>query len=256
MASPESDKQAAAPTPKRVPVVHKRTKKTYEEKHFPILSVVAILVALLAAFSQWYHNERLAQMRTRTEDVRTLWGRDGFEVPYEQFRILKTPAETGGEFLQLLQTVPAKVDGFYHRKPGSPVNHLHYHEDEDYEVVEGTLTLLMNGQNATYATGETVRVPKGTAHYFWNAEEAERLVVKLTLTPPGPLGVAFFENVAGLQRDGCTSPWQMVTLMTYGGMGVGDVPAPFRFMVEYLLAPLWCHVFGVHPVYPVYSLLK
>jgi len=33
------------------------------------------------------------------------------------------------------------------------------------------------------------------------------------VTPPLPHAVAFYQNLAGLQRDGLNSPWQMVTLL-------------------------------------------
>lgn len=53
-----------------------------------------------------------------------------------------------------------------------PPPHLHPHQDERFEVLEGELTVqLGKGKARLLRAGETVEVPRRTAHRMWNASD-------------------------------------------------------------------------------------
>src|SRR6476661_3853307 len=56
--------------------------------------------------------------------------------------------------------------------PGStePPAHLHPGQDERFEVLEGELTVVIGDEEPrTLHAGETLLIPRGTAHRMWNA---------------------------------------------------------------------------------------
>lgn len=52
-----------------------------------------------------------------------------------------------------------------------PPAHLHPHQDERFEVLEGELTVQIKGKTKVLRAGETVEVPRRTVHRMWNASE-------------------------------------------------------------------------------------
>ena len=52
-----------------------------------------------------------------------------------------------------------------------PPAHLHPHQDERFEVLEGELTVQIKGKSRVLHQGETVEIPRRTAHRMWNASE-------------------------------------------------------------------------------------
>jgi mannose-6-phosphate isomerase-like protein (cupin superfamily) len=52
-----------------------------------------------------------------------------------------------------------------------PPAHLHPHQDERFEVLEGELTADVGGRTRVLRAGETIEVPRRTSHRMWNASE-------------------------------------------------------------------------------------
>ena len=52
-----------------------------------------------------------------------------------------------------------------------PPVHLHPHQDERFGVLEGELTVQLGRKTRVLRAGETVEVPRRTAHRMWNAGE-------------------------------------------------------------------------------------
>ena len=52
-----------------------------------------------------------------------------------------------------------------------PPAHLHPHQDERFEVLEGELTADVGGRTRVLRAGETIEVPRRTSHRMWNAGE-------------------------------------------------------------------------------------
>ena len=50
-----------------------------------------------------------------------------------------------------------------------PPSHLHPHQDERFEVLEGELTAEVGGKTRVLRVGETLEVPRRTPHRMWNA---------------------------------------------------------------------------------------
>ena len=70
----------------------------------------------------------------------------------------------GGELLLKLRgTLPAHRQG--------PPLHIHLVEDEEGLVVAGTLSAEVGGKQLTFGPGETVRLPRGVPHRWWNDRE-------------------------------------------------------------------------------------
>lgn len=55
--------------------------------------------------------------------------------------------------------------------PGSsePPAHLHPNQDERFEVLEGELTVVVDGDERLLQAGDRLDVPRGTVHKMWNA---------------------------------------------------------------------------------------
>ncbi|OMH34987.1 cupin domain-containing protein [Tersicoccus sp. Bi-70] len=70
-------------------------------------------------------------------------------------------------------------------EPGGWLPPVHWHpaQDEHVEVLEGELTVRLNGQQRTVPAGQSFDVAAGTEHQMWNAGATPTRVVWLT-TPP------------------------------------------------------------------------
>jgi quercetin dioxygenase-like cupin family protein len=77
----------------------------------------------------------------------------------------RTSRETDGESV-LVETI-VRPDGFV------AAAHLHPHQTERFEVLEGRLGLLVGDQELLAEPGEVVTVEPGTPHRFWNAGETD-----------------------------------------------------------------------------------
>jgi quercetin dioxygenase-like cupin family protein len=67
----------------------------------------------------------------------------------------------GGEsVLGLRGTLPAHRQG--------PPLHIHHLEDEEGSITAGTLSAEVDGQRLTFGPGDTVRLPRGVPHRWWN----------------------------------------------------------------------------------------
>jgi mannose-6-phosphate isomerase-like protein (cupin superfamily) len=80
--------------------------------------------------------------------------------------------------------------------PGSPPAHVHPSQEETFRVLEGTMGYMLGGTHGVAALGETVTVPPGAPHFFYNAADARSdLRLHITLTPADGAD-AFFRNLA------------------------------------------------------------
>jgi quercetin dioxygenase-like cupin family protein len=74
------------------------------------------------------------------------------------YRITRSSEETNGEQLEMEWSLPA--NGW------APDAHVHPHLTEEYEVIEGSLEVMVDGEWRTLAAGETAAVPPGAVHTF------------------------------------------------------------------------------------------
>lgn len=71
-----------------------------------------------------------------------------------------------------------------HRK--GPPRHVHYHAEEEFRVISGTMSALGDGRQIRVAAGETATFPPGSVHTWWNDGD-ETLVAEGYAKPAGDL---------------------------------------------------------------------
>jgi len=95
------------------------------------------------------------------------------------------------------------VEATYAPHGSRPPRHSHPHHDEHFEVLDGTLRVVVAGRERDLTAGDTLDIPRGTVHHMWNPTGTPTRVRWLS-TPagrveayframdrdPGPLGLA------------------------------------------------------------------
>lgn len=115
-------------------------------------------------------------------------------VTGEEITFVETAAETGGKYLLIEVALPPQGDG--------PPLHVHDQFEEEFEVLEGVLTVTAGKDKHELAAGDTIKATRGTAHTFTNNADAP-VRFRVRLTPPS----GFEESVRihyGLMDDGLT----------------------------------------------------
>lgn len=105
---------------------------------------------------------------------------------------LKTSKNTGGRLLEMV--------AIYAPHSREPLAHYHPAQDEDFIVMEGVLSVKMNGVPRLYKAGEQFHVPQGTVHSMWNAS-ASQTVINWQVRPA--MNTEYLlETTTGLVNDG------------------------------------------------------
>ncbi len=78
-----------------------------------------------------------------------------------RWEITRSTADTAGELLETVNWVGPRT--------GGPPVHVHPTAEESYEVIEGTLEVLIDGQWRTLHAGENATVPPGARHTLKNS---------------------------------------------------------------------------------------
>lgn len=77
-----------------------------------------------------------------------------------------------------------ELESTWTTSPKSPPMHWHPNQDEEFEVVEGELTVrLGHGSPQILAAGETLTIPSRTPHCMWNGGPTTTRAV-WRITPP------------------------------------------------------------------------
>lgn len=71
-------------------------------------------------------------------------------------RFIRTAAETDGELLEMEST--------YREGAALPAAHFHPAQEESFEVLEGTVTTIIDGVEESHEAGDTFKVPAGAVH--------------------------------------------------------------------------------------------
>lgn len=107
----------------------------------------------------------------------------------------KTSRETGGEAV-LVETI-VRPDGFV------AAAHVHPHQTERFEVLEGRLGLRVGTEEIVAEPGDVLTVEPGTPHRFWNAGDGEaRFVCEVR---PALEFESLIETMFGLAAEGKTN---------------------------------------------------
>jgi quercetin dioxygenase-like cupin family protein len=98
------------------------------------------------------------------------------------YRFLATGADTNGKYAQWEALVPPG---------GGPPPHVHSREEEGFFILEGEITLTVNGERIVAKAGTFANMPVGTPHSFKN--ESEQPTKMLISVAPAGLEQMFFE---------------------------------------------------------------
>jgi hypothetical protein len=85
-----------------------------------------------------------------------------------------------GERITFLERDPLVMEDEIPAGGGREREHVHPSQTETFEVVRGTYTLVIDGQERPLAAGESAAVPPGAVHTGWTDDGA---VLRITFTP-------------------------------------------------------------------------
>jgi quercetin dioxygenase-like cupin family protein len=106
-----------------------------------------------------------------------------------RLRLAQTGDETDGELLEMEAT--------YSGEAGMPPEHLHPQQAERFEVLEGSMRAIVDGEERVYVQGESFDVPPGTPHQM-AAVGATRMRWEVR---PALRTAEFFERLYGSGPD-------------------------------------------------------
>jgi quercetin dioxygenase-like cupin family protein len=76
--------------------------------------------------------------------------------------VLKSAEETAGELF--------RCEYIAHEVSAPPRDHIHTHQEERLEVVEGALRCRVAGKEYVLSRGSVMVIPPGTPHAVWNED--------------------------------------------------------------------------------------
>jgi quercetin dioxygenase-like cupin family protein len=103
------------------------------------------------------------------------------------------------------------VDLYLRPNGGMLGRHYHPNLHERFQVLKGSVAFTLNGEEKTATPGETVDVPVGALHDFWNPGQTEALV-RVDVQPAARF-VEMIRNGFGLAQDGKTDSKGMPSLL-------------------------------------------
>jgi quercetin dioxygenase-like cupin family protein len=152
---------------------------------------------------------------------------DRFENPAtrETGRIITGAGDTDGRYMQSETRV----------RPGGAVSVVHRHREctERFEVLEGELTLQLDGQTRSLLAGEQVTIAPGVAHHYANTSD-EDVVFRFDVWPAArfeAMVVTLFALGTEGKTDakGAPSPLQMAVILDEYG-DVLELVGPPRWL--------------------------
>ncbi len=127
---------------------------------------------------------------------------------------------TPSESVTVLSSTPEalEVEAVYGPAGKPPPMHLHPSQDEHFEVLEGELRVVVGDEDRTLASGDTIDIPRDTAHKMWNPGDVPARVT--WRTSPAGRTEEWFASIDALHRDGrvgkngMTGPLAFAALLT------------------------------------------
>ncbi len=160
---------------------------------------------------------------------------------------LQTAEQTNGELLQIMYAVETPEV-----KPAI-TEHIHLKCEERFEVVDGRLGVILDGERRVLDVGQQVLIPPGTPHTFWNAGDGE-LRFLTNVRPPGQLQT-YWETVFGLAEDGKVSKnglpnlLQLAVVAPLADSYAPNIPIPVTKVIMKVLGGLG-RLLGYKATYP------
>lgn len=104
----------------------------------------------------------------------------------------KTGKDTNGQLLE--------VESFNPPSPMAEPEHVHPFQESGCDVISGVLKFKIDGKVQTVRAGESVVIPAGIPHYFWN--EGTDVAHHIGWFKPALTIENFFTSYFALARDG------------------------------------------------------
>jgi len=111
----------------------------------------------------------------------------------DMFTYLVTGEESGGRYFTLIASVAPNT---------GPPPHVHHLEEEQFYVLEGTLSFYVGDQTFQARAGDFLHIPRQTVHWFKNGPAPSKVLA--TFSPAGIEG--FFREVGEPVTDRSASP--------------------------------------------------
>jgi mannose-6-phosphate isomerase-like protein (cupin superfamily) len=107
-----------------------------------------------------------------------------------------------------------EVEGRWGAGGKPPPAHYHPDQDEHFEVLEGTLTAKLDGEERDLGPGETLDIPRRTPHQMWNRGEVDARAI--WQTRPAGRTEDWFRALDRLFREGRVGGNGMPSPVAYG----------------------------------------
>ena len=149
---------------------------------------------------------------------------------------LQTGQETNGRLLE--------IESFNPKSDMREPIHMHPKQESSAKVISGKLHFLVNGQEKIVAAGETIVIPAGAPHCFWNDDDIEARSIQ-HFSPALHID-EFFESFFALAKDDKLSDKGMPPFLQLPLMGlkhkdeirVISPPWIIQLLTYWILAPI------------------
>lgn len=144
-------------------------------------------------------------------------------------------------------------------EPHSPKPAEHYHpfQEEEFTVLQGQLTVRVNGKEKTLQKGDSIHIARNSVHAMWN-DSTELVVVSWKVYPAGDTEY-FLETAMGLASDGKVNRNGMPGLLQvsllarrYRNEFRLSKPPYFIQKIIFLLLSPFAMLLGKRAIYPQY----
>lgn len=109
----------------------------------------------------------------------------------QSIKFLQTAKDTKGKLLEM--------EASYRPYSTEPPLHYHPHQDEDFTIIKGQMTVRMGGKILLLDENDTLHIPANTTHSMWN-NSANIAVINWKVRPA--LSTEYFlETATGLSSD-------------------------------------------------------
>ncbi len=168
------------------------------------------------------------------------------------YEFIDTSEETFGEYVLIKATIKSKG-------PLVP-NHIHARQNENFKILEGRMTIWLEGQTNTLSAGEQTTLPKNHAHNHFNMEDTP-LVFLHKISPALDFDY-LLENMVGLAADGKSRnsirvKIQQLVMLKYldSVTYAAGIPIRLQKWLADLIAPI-ARNYGYRAIYRRYSNLE
>lgn len=165
------------------------------------------------------------------------------------YEFLETAKDTNGQRVSIKMSLKSK---------GEQVpDHFHALQDEHFDIISGSLTVLLDGRKQVFKQGDKITLPKNKPHNHYNADN-ETVVFIQSVTPALDFDY-LLENIIGLTIDGkmpngkAGLVQELVTLKYLDSKSyLASIPLGLQKLLMNVVGPIG-RLFGYRAIYKKYS---